>query len=150
MPGFCFSPSMLNKNIVLYMKTGHKVPGIVLEVNPAEVVLKHPDHPERLIRINRDSINGYSGFDDVKRKPQEAELFLSRCFNQYTKCNGVKRLGERPVSNVVLAKDCPAFNDKCEVRSCDFFKLKKSSQFKLLNDMIVGEYPQKAGKDEEE
>jgi len=150
MPGFSFSPAMLNQHIELIMKSGHKVPGIVVEVNPAEIVLKHPEHPDRLIRINRDSVNGYTGFDDVKRNPELVELYLNRCFNQVTRCNGVKRLGARPVSNVVLAKDCPAFNDKCECRSCDFFKLKKSSVLKLLDDMIVGEYPQKTGKDEDE
>jgi len=150
MPGFSFSPTLIGKNVIIHTKTGHTIPGVVIEVNPAEIVLKNPSYPDKLIRINRDEVTAYTGSDDVQRKPEPIELYLSRCSNPMTRCNGVKRIGKRPISNVVLAKDCPAFNDACEVKSCDFFKLRKDSVMRLLEDIIIDEYPKKMRKEEED
>lgn len=149
MPGFCFSPAMINQTIHLVLKaSGTKVSGIAVEVNPAEIVLKHPKNGN-LIRINRDEVEAYTGFDDVQRRPDPIRLHITRCFNMTTRCNGVKKISIDPLKPEDYA-DCPAKNEYCAFTYKDFFELQEHVQTKLLDGVMVGEYPQKMSDIEED
>ena len=148
MPGFSFSPTMIDQHITLILKGGKEIDGIVKEVNPAEIVLQHPSE-DRLIRLNRDSVDGYSGFDNVKRSPDPLRLHITRCYNISTRCNGVKLLTIDPGSLKDM-KGCPVKNELCECFSADFFEVQKSAQIKLLKGLQIGEFPEYADKKEEE
>jgi len=150
MPGFCFSPSMIGHTVHLILKaSGTKVAGEIIEVNPAEVVLKHPKNGN-LIRINRDEVAAYSGFDEKDRIPDPIRLHITRCFNMATRCNGVKRINVDPHKPTDYGV-CPAYNEYCELAHKNFFELNQHAQLKLLNGLTVGDYPeQKSDIDEDE
>lgn len=150
MPGFCFSPTMINQKITLILKSGHQISGEAVDANPAEVILKNLDNPERLIRINRDEVIGFTGFDDYKRSPDNVRLTLSRCLNRMTRCNGVKKIDIDPISKRILENECPAYNPDCEIMSCDMFDMKKESLVKLLKNIQVNKYPEKIGEKKNE
>lgn len=147
MPGFCFSPAMIGHKIVLISKDGLKIPGEVVEANPAEIVLKNPSDDQSLIRVNRDDVISYSGFDDKQRVPDKVRLTLTRCFNKVTKCNGVKKIDIDPVTKKILQSECSAYNVECETMNCSIFEMKKESLVKLFQNMQVNEYPTKKGDD---
>jgi len=145
MPGFCFSPAMIGHSVVLLSKDGLQIPGEVVEANPAEIVLKNPSDPNSLIRVNRDDIISYSGFDDKQRTPDKVRLTLTRCFNKITKCNGVKKIDVDPILKKTLKAECSAYNIECETMNCSLFDMKKESLVKLFKDMQISEYPSKKG-----
>ena len=146
MPGFSYSPTMMGQLITLTTKSGNELTGRVREVNPAEVVLELINE-DKLLRVNRDQIDAYTGSDDVKRKPDPLRLHVTRCFNIPLKCNGVKKLTIDP-QNIGNFTECPVRNEFCECATMDFFDLQKQAQIKLLKDLTVGEYPQTVSKDE--
>jgi len=148
MPGFCFSPAMINQTIHLMLKGGSKLAGIVVEVNPAEVILKHPKN-NNLIRINRDEVQAFSGFDDKQRIPDPLRLCVTRCYNMATRCNGVKRINVDPHKDDDYS-NCPAHNEYCELHHINFFNLTKQAQLKLLNGVMVGSYPEQSSDIDEE
>jgi len=139
MPGFSFSPTMINQQITLKMKSGNTTTGKVLEVNPVEIVLGASDG--KLIRINRDEVDAYTGFDDVKRAPDPLRLHVMRCCNMVVKCNGIKKIGVNPGS-MENFKECTARNEYCKCFVMSFFDLKKQTQIKLLNGLTIGNFPE--------
>jgi hypothetical protein len=136
-PGFSFSPTMRDKHIVLFLKSGKELEGIVKEANPTEVVLQKDD---KLIRIDRDQVEAYTGSDNIKRNPDPLRLHLTRCYNMTIKCNGVKKISADP-GNIESMKDCPARNESCECFTADFYDMEKHAQIKLLNGLMIGFYP---------
>lgn len=149
MPGFCFSPTLINQNVCLILKeNGVKISGIAIEANPAEIVLKHPEK-ENLIRINRDEIQAFTSFDEKKRNPDPIRLSVTRCYNMMTRCNGVKKISIDPQTKEKF-KNCPAYNEDCETISKNFFDLNKNSQAKLLDGIQIGEFPKKESGDKNE
>jgi hypothetical protein len=139
MPGFSFSPTMINQQITLKMKSGNTVSGKVLEVNPVEIVLGATDG--KLIRINRDEVDAYTGCDDVKRAPDPLRLHVTRCCNHVIKCNGIKKIGINQGS-IENFKECAAQNEYCKCFAMSFFDLKKQSQIKLLDQLTIGNFPE--------
>ena len=148
MPGFSFSPTMVGQQVTLIMKGGSEIDGEVQEANPAEVVLKIKGK-KKLLRVNRDNVDAYTGTDDVKRSPDPLRLHVTRCYNLATRCNGVKKMAVDP-GNIDTFKDCPARNDMCQCFMMDFFELQKQAQIKLLNLSMIGGYPQSVGGDEKD
>jgi len=146
MPGFSFSPTMVGHQVTLITKSGNNISGKVLEANPVEVVLGVPDDGG-IIRVNRDEIDGYSGFDEVKRIPDPLRLHVNRCCNMVIKCNGVKKLSPNP-GNIEAFAECPAKNEFCKCFTMSFFDLQKQTQIKLLNGLTLGEFPQSQEREE--
>jgi hypothetical protein len=146
MPGFSFSPTMIGQTAMLIMKSGNEIEGVVREVNPVEVVLK-VSGKHRLIRVNRDEIDAYTGTDDVKRSPDSLRLHVTRCYNATTKCNGVKAITVDP-GTMESFKGCPARNEFCQCNTMNFFDMQKISQIKLLRKVLIGSYPEKTGEEE--
>ena len=146
MPGFTFSPTMIGQQITLIMKSGNEVDGEVREVNPTEIVLKTPGET-KLVRVNRDEVDAYTGTDDIKRAPDPLRLFCTRCYNMTTKCNGVKKLAVNP-GNIDTFKDCKSRNEFCQCFMMNFYELQKQAQIKLLNHLCIGSYPESLSKEE--
>ena len=140
MPGFTYSPTMIGQQITLIMKSGNEIKGEVREANPIEVVLKVPGTKE-LIRVDRDEVEGYTGADEVKRNPDPLRLFVTRCCNMTTKCNGVKKMAVNP-GNIDTFQDCKSRNEYCQCFMMNFYELKKQAQIKLLNGLSIGAYPE--------
>jgi len=139
MPGFSFSPTMIDQQITFKTKSGNSVTGKVLEVNPVEIVLGVIDG--KLIRINRDEVDAYTGFDDVKRAPDPLRLHVTRCCNPVIKCNGLKKISVNPGS-IESFKECQAKNEYCKCFVMSFFDLKKQTQIKLLEGLTIGNFPE--------
>jgi hypothetical protein len=131
---------MVGQHIHLILKSsGTKVSGIAMEANPAEIVLKNPKNGN-LIRINRDEVDAYTGYDEAPRYPDPIRLHVTRCFNMTTRCNGVKKLSVDPLKPEDYC-DCPAKNEYCAFTYKDFFKLPEHVILKLLDGQMIGEYP---------
>jgi hypothetical protein len=140
MPGFSFSPTMMGQTIYLSMKTsGSRIGGEVVEVNPAEIVLKNSKNGN-LIRVNRDEVEAISGEDSKKRNPDPPRLHVTRCFNMATRCNGIKRIDIDPLGDKDFA-ECPAHNEFCQLLHKNFYEMDKPSQIKLLKGNYIGSYP---------
>ena len=148
MPGFSFSPTMINQQITIITKSGNEVCGIVKEVNPAEIVLKNPAN-NQLIRLNRDEIDTYTGTDSIKRIPDPLRLHITRCYNLTTRCNGVKILAQDPGS-INSFKVCKIKNEFCQCFLMNYFDLQKSAQIKLLSGLQIGDFPQFSKEPEKE
>jgi len=146
MPGFTFSPTMVGQRITLIMKGGSEIDGEVKEANPIEVVLKVVGE-NKLLRVNRDKVDAYTGIDEVKRVPDPLRLHVTRCCNMTTKCNGVKKLAVNP-GNIETFKDCKSRNEYCQCFMMNFFDLQKQAQIKLLNGLCIGSYPESMKKEE--
>jgi len=145
MPGFTFSPTMIGQHATLIMKSNNEISGEVKEANPIEIVLKVPGE-KKLIRVNRDEVEAYTGTDEVKRSPDPLRLHVTRCYNMTTKCNGVKKLAIN-AGNIETFKDCKSRNEFCQCFMMDFFELKKEAQIKLLNGLSIGSYPESTSKE---
>jgi hypothetical protein len=139
MSGFSFSPSLKNHVLQILLKNGKQIGGLVVDVTPAEVVIKVDNDSDRVVRINRDDVTGYTGDDGVERSSVSPKLIVTRCFNTIMKCNGIKKI-DIDVSKI---NDCPLFNKECVKKAGDFFNMCKTSQVKLLSSIQIGKYPEK-------
>lgn len=140
MPGFSFSPSLRNHDVMLLLKNGTKLSGKVTEVNPAEVAVLLPNE-HRVVRVNRDEVSAYTGQDEHTRSPVSPTLCVTRCCNVVMRCNGIKRIDQQQREPT----NCPLYNEHCEVYTGDFFSMSRSAQIKLLSGAQLNKFPTHQG-----